>query len=100
LYRHRKRKVPLNAESTQLFSFTHLIAEQMTPEERVRVIEMLWESVANKLGNTVIVLDEQNPHDASQTATGMVAKQAIIPALKSISPGRAEERRSRSSHCA
>ena len=35
----------LNAESTQLFSFTHLIVEQMAPEERVRVIEMLWETV-------------------------------------------------------
>lgn len=34
-----------NAESTQLFSFTRLIVERMAPEERVRVIEMLWEMV-------------------------------------------------------
>ncbi len=35
----------VNAESTQLFPFTRLIAERMVPEQRVDVIEMLWETV-------------------------------------------------------
>jgi uncharacterized tellurite resistance protein B-like protein len=34
-----------NADSTQLFRFTHLIVERLAPEQRVRVIEMLWEVV-------------------------------------------------------
>ena len=34
-----------DAGSTQLFPFTHLIAERMTPQQRVGVIEMLWETV-------------------------------------------------------
>jgi uncharacterized tellurite resistance protein B-like protein len=35
----------VNAESTQLFRFTHLVVERLAPEQRVRVIEMLWETV-------------------------------------------------------
>ncbi len=34
-----------NAESTQLYPFTHVIVERMAPEDRVHVIEMLWETV-------------------------------------------------------
>ena len=35
----------VNAEVTQLFPFTHLIVKRMAPEQRVGVIEMLWETV-------------------------------------------------------
>jgi len=30
-------------QSTQLFRFTHLVVEELAPEERVRILEMLWE---------------------------------------------------------
>ncbi len=35
----------IDVGSTQLFPFTHVIAERMTPQQRVGVIEMLWETV-------------------------------------------------------
>lgn len=31
------------AESTQLYGFTRVIKDQLQPEERIRIIEMLWE---------------------------------------------------------
>jgi len=34
-----------NSDSTQLYPFTHVIVERMAPDERVQVIEMLWETV-------------------------------------------------------
>ena len=33
------------AESTQLFAFTRVINDHLDPEERIKVIEMLWEVV-------------------------------------------------------
>ncbi len=33
------------AESTQLFAFTRVINDNLGPEERVKIIEMLWEVV-------------------------------------------------------
>jgi len=35
----------LAEKSNQLYPFTRLAVERMTPEERVRLIEMLWEVV-------------------------------------------------------
>jgi uncharacterized tellurite resistance protein B-like protein len=34
-----------HAESAQLFRFTHRIVEEMGPDQRIQVIEMLWETV-------------------------------------------------------
>ena len=34
-----------NAEAVQLFRFTQEIVEQLAPEQRVGIIEMLWETV-------------------------------------------------------
>ena len=33
------------AQSVQLFRFTHQIVEQVPPEQRVRIVEALWEAV-------------------------------------------------------
>ncbi len=33
------------AESTQLFAFTRVINDNLDPEERIKIIEMLWEVV-------------------------------------------------------
>ena len=33
------------AQSVQLFRFTHQIVDQVPPEQRVRIVELLWEAV-------------------------------------------------------
>lgn len=42
LIEHAEKRV---ADSTQLFPFTHVVVNRFTAEERVELIEMLWEVV-------------------------------------------------------
>jgi len=88
------------ARSAQLFRFTQIINERMSPEQRIRVIEMLWEvayadghldpledTLLRRVGGLIYVPDHERGAARQRVLSRRRAEAAQPPETKDGEPG-------------